>query len=118
MTDFQINEEKLLDTKGGLIFKFPQPIVKEISDKERICVLMEGYSKNPAYILHIPTNIWCVGYNGNKLWEVEDIKLPKKYDCYSAIAMENGKLAAYSGSGFRCEVDWETGKISHAEFVK
>jgi outer membrane protein assembly factor BamB len=113
--DFMVDGNNLVDAQKKTIIKLQQPIDKFFTEENKIYVLLRGYVSRGNYIRG---NVWCFDLSGNRLWESEEIKSPTAFDSYSNAYIKNQKLFAVSGSGYRVELDKNTGKILYKEFLK
>lgn len=118
MMKFTFSGKNLLNEKKEIIYTFPHKIEKLEQIKDKAFVLTVGLEDRAHHSDYVRNNVWCFDAKGNLLWQIETIKSAVQYDSYSTMILEGGKLIAYTGSGIRCEVDMESGKILTKEFTK
>jgi hypothetical protein len=81
--------------------------------------LADGYVVSLDYYASSRTKLWGnlfrVRDDGSRAWELEAPRLP---DVFVKIEIQNGKLTAWTWSGYRHSVDIDSGQIEQSVFVK
>lgn len=93
--------------------KFEYPIRQVIQFKNRFLVRLE-----PDIGKLLNENIYCLGSNGELLWQVK----PTQYidaDCpYTNIIISDSSLYAFNWSGEKVQIDLNSGDIIKKNFTK
>ena len=66
--------------------------------------------ENPKGFPWDDSNLYCVGYQGEMVWEAEK---PERPGLYSRVMLnpDGNMLSAYAVTGQACEIDLSTGKL-------
>lgn len=108
-----------IDTDRGKCFKeFLDPIHEYLVYKNRVLVVLNymDYSKALGN-----RNVLCLDAEGNTLWRVEDPLENKKVEADPFVGVhlsKEGAVRVFTWGGYSYVLDIETGKVSHAKFVK
>ncbi len=112
-------------TIDGHVVDLGLPIMEAVEVGSLIVISLNDYHLSPDDPFN-GRNIVAFDKDGNEVWRIEAFwhtveardgrRVPASY---TGIDLgEDGKLYAYQGHGYTCEIDLKTGKIVDAEYTR
>lgn len=123
MTPQDSSAETTTVTIGGRTIELGSPIDETLRIGELLLVRLDLYDLPPDDPMK-GRNVLALDKNGEEVWRIEPFwhKVKAKDgsrdipDSYIGFDLgEDGKLYAYQGIGYICEIDLKSGKILHEE---
>ena len=99
--------DKDLIINNKILYTFDYPIDEYIVIEGKIIVLLDILARNA----HYNENVYCVDFNGNLIWQMEEIERVSKDSPITGMNLEDGQLKVFDWHGEYFILDINTGKI-------